>query len=149
MSKKASEMYAVVGAANPTLVSSTTSTITSGWVDAKNFDRFSAVIQTGALGAGSNINAKIQQASDSSGTGAKDVTGKAITQLANTDDNKQAVIDFKNADLDAANSFNHVRLSVTISSETSDSTAGGVLLAFSPIHYPASDNDASTVAEIV
>jgi hypothetical protein len=36
-----------------------------------------AVIKTGVLGASATVDAKLQQATDSSGTGVKDITGKA------------------------------------------------------------------------
>lgn len=148
MSKKASEMCAVVGAVDPVEVDGNTSTVTTGWVNAKFFDRFMAVVLAGTLGTSATLDAKIQQATDNSGTGVKDVTGAAITQLTATDDNKQAVINLKQTELDLENDFNHIRLSITISSEVDASVGAGTLLGLQPIHYPASDNDASTVAEI-
>ena len=83
------------------------------------------------------------------GTGAKDITGKAITQLtqAGTDSNKQAIINLHRDELDLANSYTHVRLSHTVATATSDSAA--ILLGFDPRYNTASDNDAATVDEIV
>jgi hypothetical protein len=67
-----------------------------------------AVLQSGALGT-SDLDAKLQQAKDSSGTGAKDVTGKAITQLdaGRHRQVEQAGADQlpHRADLDVANDF--------------------------------------------
>jgi hypothetical protein len=97
-------------------------TVTTGWVPVASWDAILAVLQAGALGASATIDAKLQQASDSSGTGAKDVTGKAITQLtqAGTDkSNKQVVINCRTEDLDVANNFSHVRLSVTVATAAS------------------------------
>lgn len=124
-------------------------TVESGWVSIAQFGSVMAVVQAGTLGTSATLDAKLEQATDSSGTGAKDVTGKAITQLtkAGSDDDKQAVINCGQEDLDIENSFAFVRLSITVGTATSD--AGGVVLGFDPAYGPASDNDASSVAEIV
>lgn len=142
-----SERAAVVGCIDPDAYAA--STVTTGWVAAKNFAKFLAIIMAGALGSSATIDAKIQQAQDGSGTGAKDLTGAAITQLtqAGTDDDKQALINFSSDDLDINNSFTHVRLSMTVATATSD--AGALLLGFDPRYAPASENDATTVDEIV
>lgn len=142
-----SERAAVVGVIDPD--ANTAATYLTEWVPAKNFSKFLAVIMAGDLGASATIDAKIRQATDSSGTGAKDVSGKAITQLtkAGSDDNKQALINFSAADLDINNDFTHVALSMTVGTATSDS--GAALLGFDPRFGPASDNDTTTVDEIV
>jgi hypothetical protein len=54
--------------------------------------------------------AKFQQATDASGTNAKDITGKAITQIVTA--NKQAEINLMAEELDIANNFNYIQLSV-------------------------------------
>jgi hypothetical protein len=55
----------------------------------------------------------LQQATDAAGTGVKDVTSKAITQLVKaTDDGKSAQINCRSDELD--NNFAFVRLSVTV-----------------------------------
>lgn len=144
---KPSQRVAVVGAVDP---QSASSAKTSGWVDATEFHNFMAIVQVGAIGNNGTVAAKIQQATDSGGTGAKDVTGKAITPLSGdttpTDDNKQAIIDLKQEDLDFANGFRFIRLSIT---PTQATLVGGVLLGLDPRYGMASDNDAASVAEIV
>lgn len=142
-----SERAAVVGAIDPDAYA--TGTYTTDWVAAKNFNKFLAIVMAGDLGASATLDAKIEQASDSSGTGAKDLTGAAITQLtkAGSDDNKQSLINFGAEDLDIVNGFTHVRLSMTVGTAASD--AGGLLMAFDARFGPASDNDASSVDEIV
>src|SRR5438552_1384211 len=90
---KLSEQAALLATYDP--VSQGAATVTTGWVAVKNFHRFMALIQTGVLGASATLDAKIQQAQDSSGTGAKDITGKSITQIVKaTGDNKQAMMNF-------------------------------------------------------
>ena len=49
-------------------------------IEAK-FAEIMALIQTGVLGAAATLDAKLQQATDAAGTGAKDITGKAIVQI--------------------------------------------------------------------
>lgn len=141
-----SEQAAVVGNIDPDAYAA--STVTTGWVAAKNFHSFLAIVQAGTLGASATLDAKLEQATDSSGTGVKAVTGKAITQLtqAGTDDDKQALINLKTEELDVEGGFDFIRLSMTIGVAASD--AGGILLGLNPRFGPASDNDASTVDEI-
>lgn len=142
-----SERAAVVGVIDPD--ANAAGTVTTGWVDASKFNKFLAIVMAGDLGSSATIDAKIEQASDSSGTGAKDLAGKSITQLtkAGTDDNKQALINFNTSDLDINNGFTHVRLSFTTGTATSD--GGAVLLGFDPRYGPASDHDAASVDEII
>lgn len=95
-------------------------TITTGWISAANHERFLATVQTGLMGAAGTLDAKLQQATDSAGTGVKDVTGKAIVQvLKAAGDNKQALINLRAEELDMANSFTFFRLSVTVGTATS------------------------------
>ena len=125
------------------------STVATGWVLADDFTAFAALIAPGDLGASATLDAKIEQATDSSGTGAKDVTGKAITQFtkAGTDDNKQAWINFRPSDLDLAGGFIYLRLSMTVATATSDAVA--LLFGYAPKVAPASAYDATSVDEIV
>lgn len=125
------------------------STVTSGWIAAKNFNRFAALIAVGDMVATATLNAKLQQATDASGTGAKDITGKAVTALtaAGTDDNKQAWINLHQDELDAQGSFTHFRLSMTLATAGAD--LAGYVFGLSPTYGPASDNDAASVDEII
>lgn len=138
---------AVVAAIDPDAYAA--GTVTTGWIAMSAWDSIMAIVMAGDLGASATLDAKIEQATDGSGTGAKDVTGKAITQLtqAGTDSNKQAIINLYADELDIANSFTHARLSMTVATATSD--AGAVVLGLVPRYGPASDSDASTVDEIV
>lgn len=144
---KPSEQAAVVANIDPDAYAA--STVTSGWVNMRDFGALLAIVQAGDLGASATLDAKLQQASDSGGTGAKDITGKAITQLtqAGTDSNKQALINLRAEELDLDNGFTYVRLSMTIGTATSD--AGGIVLGFNAARGPASDYDSATVDEIV
>lgn len=113
-----------------------TGTVTSGWVSVADYYNLMAIIAVGTLGASATVDAKIEQATDSSGTGAKDVTGKVITQLtqAGSDADKQAVIDMSHDDMDVDNSFTHARLSITVA--TADSPVAGILLGMDARNQP-------------
>jgi hypothetical protein len=102
-------------------VSQAAATVTTGWVAAYAFHQLLAQLVVGVLGASATVDAKLQQASDSGGTGAKDVTGSAITQLtkAGSDDNKVVLINLDPNKLDVDNGFDHVRLSVTVGTAAS------------------------------
>lgn len=151
---KISEGLALLGSIDP--VSQGAGTVTTGWVSAANFLSFLAVISSGVLGASATLDAKIQQATDSGGTGAKDITGKALTQIVKASgDNKQAMIDFCVQDLDTNNGFSYVRISVTVGTAASLVSAYlfGGNARFEPIKdasaSPAINLGAATVVQIV
>lgn len=123
-------------------------TVTSGWVHMGTFDTILAIALAGTLGASATFDAKLEQAQDSSGTGAKDITGKAITQLtqAGTDESDlQSLINCRADELDVANGFDYVRLSITVGTATSD--AGGLIIGMNARYQPAAD--AASVTEVV
>ena len=124
------------------------STVTSGWISTAQYQSFMAIISAGTLGTSATLDAKIQQATDSSGTGAKDVTGLAITQMVKaTDDNKQAILGFASDSLDIANGFNWFRVSMTIG--TAASGACATILGMDQRIGSVASTDASSVKEII
>jgi hypothetical protein len=137
----------VVGVIDPDAYAA--GTYTTGWIDMQDYFSVLAVVLAGDLGASATINAKIEQATTSAGTGAKDVTGSAITALtqAGADDNKQVAINLFQADLDRNNGYRWVRLSMTIGTATSD--AGAVVVSLDTRYGAATAADAATVDEIV
>jgi len=142
-----SEVAAVVGSIDPDAYG--TGTETTAWIPAKDFIAYMALVQAGDLGTSATIDAKIEQATDDSGAGAKDVSGAAITQLtqADGDSDKQAIINVRPEDLDVSGGFDHIRLSLTVGTASCD--AAGVLFGYCARHAPASDQDATSVDEIV
>lgn len=141
-----SERAAVVGVIDPDAYSA--NTYYTGYISMALFRRFMAVIMAGDMGSSATVDAKLIGYTDGSGSGAHDLSGKAITQLtqAGTDDNKQAVINLNTDEL-AGSGYTHFRLSVTIATQAVDLSA--IVFGFDPDYGPASDNDASTVDEIV
>ncbi|HUZ01684.1 MAG TPA: hypothetical protein VND92_08565 [Vicinamibacterales bacterium] len=106
-----SQLAVVAGVINP---QSATTVQTSTWVDMSVYGAIEAVVLTGAITATGTVDAKLQQATDNAGTSAKDITGKAITQLvAATDGDEQSVINCRADELDTANAFGFVALLIT------------------------------------
>jgi hypothetical protein len=145
--KLPSEIAAVCGTIDPDAY--TAGAYTSDYISMANFQRGLAIIMAGALGTNATLDAKLVQATDASGTGVKDISGKAITQLteAGTDSDKQALINFEQTDLDTAGGFAFVAIIMTVATATSD--AGALLMGFDARNEPASASDLASVDEIV
>ena len=132
---KGSEALSVLATIDP--ISQGAGTVSTAWISVANFHTFMAVVQTGVMGASSTLDAKIQQAQDGAGTGVKDVATKSIVQIVKASgDNKQALINFKPEDVDNANNFAFVRLSLTVG--VAASLVAGQLVGVNP-RYAASD----------
>lgn len=143
---KLNERIAILATLDPASVAA--GTVVTTWVPVANFHSIAAMIQTGALGASGTVDAKLRQAQDASGTNAKDVTGKAITQLvAATGNNKQVSIELRSDDLDANNGFGYVALSVTVG--TAASILGALLVGANPRYMPASAFNQAAVVQVV
>jgi hypothetical protein len=134
------EGLAILDSISP--ISQGAGTVTTGWVSAGNFHSIMALVQTGIMGASATLDAKIQQAQDSGGTGAKDVPGKAIVQIVKASgDGKQALINMRDTDLDTTNGFSYVRLSMTVG--TAASLISGTLFGGNALFEPVKDAGAS------
>ena len=131
------DKISVVGLVEPV---ASAATVTSGWVLAANAYSYLVAVQSGT--AGTSVDAKIEQATDGSGTGAKDLSGSSITQLTAAG---SAVIQFKASDLDSANDFDYFRVSVTKVGATS--IASATVIAVDPRYAPLAD--ASEIDEVV
>ena len=125
-------------------------TVVTDYCNLGLFESVMFILLVGEMAATSTVDAVIKQATDASGTSAKNLTSsKAITQLtqAGTDSDKQVIINVRAEDLDLDNDFDHVALSVTVGTAASDIAC--VALGFNPRFAPASDNDLASVDEIV
>jgi hypothetical protein len=143
---KASEMLAILATIDP--ASQAAGAVSTGWVPVANYLGFLALVQTGVLGASATVDAKLQQATDASGTGAKDVTDKALAQIVKaTGDNKQALINFKPEDLDTVNGFGFVRLTLTVGAAASITSAQ--LIGVNPRFAPADAGNQAAVVQIL
>ena len=143
---KASEMLAVLATIDP--ATQAAGAVSTGWVSVANHLGFLALVQTGVLGTAATVDAKLQQALDSSGTGAKDITGKSITQIVKaTGDNKQALVNLKPEELDTVNGFGFVRVTVTVAGAAS--LAAAQLLGVNPRYAPADAGNQAAVVQVV
>jgi hypothetical protein len=145
---KPTQRVGVVAAIPP---QSATAVQVSGWIDATVFHNYMAMVQLGTLGAAATVDAKLQQATTNAGAGAKDIPGKAIAQFlkANTDDNKQALINLKQEDLDIANGFKFFQLSITPA--VAASLIAGTVFGMDARYGAASDagNAAASEAQVI
>ena len=91
-------------------------TTTGLWIDAGIASNFLAHV--GSALVGTSLNFKIQQATDSSGTANKDISGLAITALTSAG---SALINITASDLDTDNDFTHIAMVIV--------TAGATTLA--------------------
>ncbi len=143
---KGSEALSILATIDP--ISQGVGTVSTPWINVVNFHTFLAVVQTGVMGASGTLDAKVQQAQDNAGTGVKDVTGKAIVQILKASgDNKQALINLKPEDVDNANNFGFVRLTLTVG--VAASLVSGQLLGVNPRYASADAFDQAGVVQII
>lgn len=143
---KPSDFISVAGAIDPQS-NAADATKTSDYVDLSQFNALLAVVNVGAVTATGKVDAKLVQATAADGTGKKDISGKAITQLTDASSNKQVEINLFAEELDTDNGFRYVALEVT--NTTAAAIVSAVLLGASGRYDPASDNNVASVAEIV
>lgn len=143
---KISEHLSVLATIDP--VSQAAGTVTTGWVPVKNHLALLALLSVGVFGGSATVDAKLRQAQDASGTNAKDITGKAISQLlAAGGNNRQVEINAKVADLDTEGGFGYVQLSVTVG--TAATQISGVLFGGYPRYEDGAAFNQAGVAQIV
>ncbi len=143
---KVSELVAVAAVINP--ASLATGNTDSAWISMAQFQRLMAVVTTGVLGASATLDISFRQATDSSGTGAKAVTGKAATQIVKaTGDNKQVLVNLAGQELDVEGGFSFVSLRLAVG--TAASIAGAVVLGSQTRYGDAETLDIATVVQIV
>jgi hypothetical protein len=143
---KGSELLSVLATIDP--ASQTAGAASTGWASVANYFGFLASVQTCVLGTSATVDAKLQQALDSAGTGAKDISGKAITQIVKaTGDNKQVLVNVKPEELDTVNGFGFVRVTVTVGVAASITSAQ--LLGVNPRYAPADVGNQAAVVQVI
>lgn len=140
-----SEEWAIVGTVDPD--NNAAGEALSDAIDMSLFEQIMVIVLAGELGTGATLAVKLTQATTSGGT-YSDITGKAITTLADSpadnDNDKQAIINLRGDEMTPDNRW--VKVSHTVANATSDSA---VVVLGKGKSLPSSDNDLSTVAEIV
>ena len=88
----------------------------SAWASYASHQRGVYLVRVGVMAATATLDFKLQQATDSSGTGAKDISGKSITQLtqAGGDGSETCVVELRTAELDVDGGFDYVRGVLTV-----------------------------------
>lgn len=142
-----SEKLPVMATLDP--VSQAAATVTSDWASMANAKQMLFILSVGALGALATVDFKLQQATSSAGANAKDITGKAVTQLtkAGNDDNKQVLIGVRADELDLANGFSHVAGVVTVANAACLISLVGI--GGEPRYAPVDGIDLASVDEII
>lgn len=109
----------------------------SDWVLMSKYHRAFFLLMLGAMGASATVDAKLQEAKDATGTGAQDISGKAITQLtkAGSDDNSLAGIELRTEELSVNSGYEYVRFVVTIA--VADCTYSATLFGTETRYGPA------------
>lgn len=143
---KGSEALAVLDFVAP--VSQGAGSATTGWISVAQFQKLLAIIQTGVMGASATLDAKFQQANTSAGGGAKDVAVTAITQVVKASgDNKIVLVNLDAQQLDVANGFAWVQLSVT--DAVAASLISAVVLGLIPRNASADALNNAAVVQVV
>jgi hypothetical protein len=145
MAKKPAEVAAVVSALDPASLSA--NTYYSDWVLADDFEQYMGVVLVGAIATNGTCDIAISQATDGSGTGAKDVVAATQLTQAGTDSNKQVVLQCRADQLDLAGGFRYIAVEVVTA--VAATIAGAALIGFNPAYGPASGYDVASVDEIV
>lgn len=123
-------------------------TLNGSWVDMANIGQILAILRTGTLGASATVDFSLQQAQDSSGTGAKNIAGKAVTQIVKaTGDDKTAMINLRSTELDTEGGFRFMRLKIIVG--TAASLVSASLLGTSTRYKPADAFNDSSVVQVV
>jgi hypothetical protein len=135
------ENFSIAATVDPQLLNN--NSVTSDWVDMSLYRKVSFILNVGATDI--TVDAKLQEATDSSGTSAQDITGFAITQLTATDDNEQVVIEIDATEL--SEDYTHVALVVTIGNGSTGAQISAIGLGYEA-RYVEVDHLAS-VTEVV
>lgn len=136
------EKIAILAALDPASVAP--GTVLTAWVNMAGFHSAAALIQTGVMSANSTLDARLRQATDAAGSGAKDIPGKALTQML-ASSGKQALIEVRGDELDTNNGYSFIALSVTVG--VAATILSAQLFGTHARQMPASA--ASTVVQIV
>jgi len=86
------------------------------WVSLRDYHRVWVFINVGDMVATATLDLLLQQATDTAGTGAKAITGKAITQLtqAGGDSDSLVCIELQTEELDVSGNFDAIRFVATV-----------------------------------
>ena len=107
-----------------------------GWLSMKNYARVMGYVEIGTWDSSDDLDeCRFQQASDSSGTGAKDLTTDASGGDYDTDnpvdaDGDFVILEVRAEDMDVDSGFDHVRLYVAEGGNTGTDNVTGVVIRY-------------------
>lgn len=117
-------------------------------IDMSKWSELMAIVQLGVINASATFDFKLQYRTTSGGSGT-DITGKAITQLtgAGSDGAKQAIISLREEELMTL--AQGARYVVGVMANSAHSQLAAVLILGRAKRLPATDDDLSSVDEVV
>ena len=124
--------------------SRTQAEILTAYVSMRDYGKAVALVQVGAIATNGIVNAKLIQATDTLGAGAKAITGKAITALTDVDDNKMVAIELDVSEMDVNNSFDCVALQVNTGGNAACLTSA-LLIRYQPHLKPVGTDNLDDV----
>lgn len=102
----------------PVTGATSTTTYIAPFADGGGADRIAFFLAVGAITE--EVDMKLVQATDSAGTGSKDITGASITQLTSATDEKLVSIEIGPGALDDLNGFKYVAAVITVDNSASE-----------------------------
>lgn len=121
--------------------------VNTGWIFAGNHHRYAVLISLGDMAATATFDIDVEQAQDSTGTGAKNITGKSITQLtqAGGDGNQTLIIELKGTELDVSGGFPYIQVEVTPANAAVEFAV--FLLGLVPRYAPVSTTNVEEIVD--
>jgi len=123
----------------------------TSWVSMALYERIFAYVEIGTWNATDDLDeCRLEQATDASGTGAKDLTTDASGGNYDTDnpvdaDGNFVILQAKVSDMDVAGGFTHVRLYVAEGGNTGTDNVTGFLVRYGAKDKHAEQNGAASV----
>lgn len=139
MTAQIGEELGIIGTIDPQSVAATSKQ--SAWIDVAKYPRLAAIVMVGARDG--NITAKIEEATDSSGTGAQDL--KTLTVIAAA--SKQAIVSAHHEELTLSTGYSHIRMDITTTGTAN--LISGLVLGGNARFKPVENHDATTVAQVL
>ena len=125
----------------------------SSYVSMEGFNNAMAYLELGTFDSGDDIDTyKIQQATDSSGTSAKDLTTSASGGNYDTDapldaDGNFGIIEIKAENLDTANGFTHINVTVAEAGNSGTDNVTMFLIRYNAKHKEEQKNGTASSGE--
>ena len=129
--------------------------VATAWLDMADFDRIFAYVELGTWDATDDLDGcQFQQAQDSGGTGAKDLTSDESGGNYDTDnpvdaDGNTVILEARASDLDDANGFTHIRLLLSEAGNTGVDNVTAFVMRHSARHAEKQKNGAASTGAVV